>query len=61
MTAPGERDGGQLELLQLGRPAPLADLDITHYPSATGTNGYVTEVGLNTTGEALDWLAQGDR
>jgi xylulokinase len=39
-------------------PAPLADLDITHYPSATGTNGYVTEVGLNTTGEALDWLAQ---
>jgi len=39
-------------------PAPLADLDITHYPSATGPNGYVTEVGLNTTGEALDWLAQ---
>src|ERR1700723_284490 len=39
-------------------PAPLADLDITHYPSAVTQSGYVTEVGLNTTGEALDWLAQ---
>src|SRR6204780_5006689 len=37
---------------------PLADLDITHYPSAVDRSGYVTEVGLNTTGEALDWLAQ---
>jgi sugar (pentulose or hexulose) kinase len=39
-------------------PEPLADLDVTHYPSAVGDRGYVTEVGLNTTGEALDWLAQ---
>jgi xylulokinase len=39
-------------------PEPLADLDITHYPSAVAQHGYVTEVGLNTTGEALDWLAQ---
>src|SRR5580658_6926588 len=39
-------------------PEPLADLDITHYPSAVDRRGYVTEVGLNTTGEALDWLAQ---
>jgi xylulokinase len=39
-------------------PEPLADLDITHYPSAVDRGGYVTEVGLNTTGEALDWLAQ---
>jgi xylulokinase len=37
---------------------PLADLDITHYPSAVDDHGYVTEVGLNTTGEALDWLAR---
>jgi sugar (pentulose or hexulose) kinase len=37
---------------------PLADPDITHYPSAISDHGYVTEVGLNTTGEALDWLAQ---
>ena len=37
---------------------PLPDLDVTHYPSITGPRGYVTEVGINTTGEALDWLAQ---
>jgi xylulokinase len=37
---------------------PLPDLDVTHYPSITGRSGYVTEVGINTTGEALDWLAQ---
>jgi len=37
---------------------PLADLDVTHYPSIAGRDGYVTEVGINTTGEALDWLAQ---
>src|SRR5436305_7311454 len=37
---------------------PLPDLDVTHYPSITGRRGYVTEVGINTTGEALDWLAQ---
>jgi sugar (pentulose or hexulose) kinase len=36
---------------------PLPDLDVTHYPSITGPRGYVTEVGINTTGEALDWLA----
>ena len=38
--------------------APLDDLDVTHYPSIVDDSGYVTEVGLNTTGEALDWLAQ---
>jgi xylulokinase len=36
---------------------PLPDLDVTHYPSITSRHGYVTEVGINTTGEALDWLA----
>ncbi|HEU5392056.1 MAG TPA: FGGY family carbohydrate kinase [Streptosporangiaceae bacterium] len=38
-------------------PEPLPDLDVTHYPSITSRDGYVTEVGINTTGEALDWLA----
>src|SRR5690348_15385391 len=38
-------------------PEPLPDLDDTHYPSITSRDGYVTEVGINTTGEALDWLA----
>jgi xylulokinase len=37
---------------------PLPDLDVTHYPSIVSDHGYVTEVGINTTGEALDWLAQ---
>lgn len=36
---------------------PLDDLDVTHYPGITDDRGYVTEVGINTTGEALDWLA----
>jgi len=37
---------------------PLEDQDVTHYPSVVAGQGYVTEVGINTTGEALDWLAQ---
>jgi xylulokinase len=36
---------------------PLPDQDVTHYPSIVARRGYVTEVGINTTGEALDWLA----
>lgn len=38
-------------------PEPLAELAVTHYPSATGETGYVTELGINTSGEAIDWLA----
>jgi xylulokinase len=37
---------------------PLPDRDVTHYPSIVADRGYVTEVGINTTGEALDWLAE---
>jgi xylulokinase len=37
---------------------PLADQDVTHYPSIVDDRGYVTEVGINTTGEVIDWLAQ---
>jgi xylulokinase len=37
---------------------PLDDLDVTHYPSIVDRHSYVTEVGINTTGEALDWLAR---
>ena len=36
---------------------PTTDLAVTHYPSAIGREGYVTEVGINTAGEAVDWLA----
>ena len=39
-------------------PEPLPDQEVTHYPSIVGRSGYVTEVGINTTGEVLDWLAQ---
>jgi sugar (pentulose or hexulose) kinase len=36
---------------------PTRDLAITHYPSAVAPTGYVTEVGINTAGEAVDWVA----
>jgi xylulokinase len=38
-------------------PEPLSELAVTHYPSATEETGYVTELGINTSGEAVDWLA----
>jgi sugar (pentulose or hexulose) kinase len=60
VTAPGpvSEMAGSSSCFNSVVPEPLADLDITHYPSAVQDRGYVTEVGLNTTGEALDWLAQ---
>jgi len=60
VTAPGpvSEMAGSSSCFNSVVPEPLADFDITHYPSPTGRAGYVTEVGLNTTGEALDWLAQ---
>jgi xylulokinase len=60
VTAPGpvSEMAGSSSCFNSVVPEPLADLDITHYPSAITKGGYVTEVGLNTTGEALDWLAQ---
>ena len=60
VTAPGpvSEMAGSSSCFNSVVPEPLADLDITHYPSAVDPAGYVTEVGLNTTGEALDWLAQ---
>jgi xylulokinase len=36
---------------------PTRDLSVTHYPSAVAPTGYVTEVGINTAGEAVEWLA----
>jgi xylulokinase len=36
---------------------PVQELEVTHYPSAVGPAGYVTELGINTSGEAVDWLA----
>lgn len=37
--------------------SPVADLDVTNYPNLLPDGGYYTEVGINTTGEAVDWLA----
>jgi len=36
---------------------PTRDLAVTHYPSAVGRTGYVTEVGINTAGESVEWIA----
>ncbi|HLY14641.1 MAG TPA: FGGY family carbohydrate kinase [Candidatus Limnocylindrales bacterium] len=38
-------------------PEPLADLEVTNYPNLLPGDGYFTEVGINTSGEAVDWLA----
>lgn len=38
-------------------PEPVADLDVTNYPNLLPGDGYFTEVGINTSGEAVDWLA----
>src|SRR5256886_6977508 len=36
---------------------PLPDLDGAIYASPMGPAGYMTETGINTAGEALDWVA----
>jgi xylulokinase len=58
VTAPGpvSEMAGSSTCLNTVVAEPLSDLDITHYPNATARAGYVTEVGINTTGEAVDWL-----
>ncbi len=36
---------------------PLPDLDVANYASPVNRHGYMTETGINTAGEAVDWLA----
>ncbi len=59
VTAPGpvSEMAGSSTCLNTVVSEPTTDLAITHYPSAVGPEGYVTEVGINTAGEAIDWLA----
>jgi xylulokinase len=59
VTSPGpvSEMAGSSTCLNTVVSEPLADLAVTHYPSAVGPEGYVTEVGINTAGEAVDWLA----
>jgi xylulokinase len=58
VTVPGPASemAGSSSCLNTILREPVADLDVTHYPSAVGPDGYVTEVGINTTGEAIDWV-----
>jgi xylulokinase len=59
VTSPGpvSEMAGSSTCLNTVVSEPTSDLAITHYPSAVGSAGYVTEVGINTAGEAIDWLA----
>ena len=60
VTAPGpvSEMAGSSTCLNSVVAEPLEDVDVTHYPSAVEERGYLTEVGINTTGEALDWVVQ---
>jgi sugar (pentulose or hexulose) kinase len=59
VTAPGpiSEMAGSSTCLNSVVPEPLADLDVTNYPNLLPGDGYFTEVGINTSGEAVDWLA----
>jgi sugar (pentulose or hexulose) kinase len=59
VTSPGpvSEMAGSSTCLNTVVSEPTSDPAITHYPSAVGPEGYVTEVGINTAGEAVDWLA----
>src|SRR5690349_12306253 len=57
-TGPVSEMAGSSSCFNSAVAEPLPDLDVTHYPSITSRRGYVTEVGINTTGEAVDWLAE---
>ena len=37
--------------------SPLADPDVSMYPSPVAPASYMTETGINTAGEAVDWIA----
>jgi xylulokinase len=37
--------------------SPLADPDVSMYPSPVARASYMTETGINTAGEAVDWIA----
>jgi sugar (pentulose or hexulose) kinase len=60
VTAPGpvSEMAGSSTCLNSVVAEPVPDEGVTHYPSAVEERGYLTEVGINTTGEALDWVVQ---
>jgi sugar (pentulose or hexulose) kinase len=59
VTAPGpvSEMAGSSTCLNSVVAEPLPDLDVANYASPAGRAGYMTETGINTAGEAVDWLA----
>ena len=59
VTAPGpvSEMAGSSTCLNSVVAEPLPDLDISVYATPMGPAGYMTETGINTAGEALDWIA----
>ena len=59
VTAPGpvSEMAGSSTCLNSAVTEPPADLDISVYASPVRPGGYLTETGINTAGEAVDWVA----
>ena len=59
VTAPGpvSEMAGSSTCLNSVTAEPLPDLDVAIYASPMGPAGDMTETGINTAGEALDWVA----
>jgi len=59
VTVPGpvSEMAGSSSCLNSAVAQPLPDLDVANYASPARPAGYLTETGINTAGEAVDWLA----
>jgi len=59
VTAPGpvSEMAGSSSCLNSLVAEPLPDIDIANYPSPLRPDGYMTETGINTAGQAVDWIA----
>ncbi len=59
LTAPGpvSEMAGSSSCLNALVPEPLPDLDIDNYASPMRPDGFIAETGINTAGQAVDWVA----
>src|SRR6185312_4335984 len=59
VTAPGPLSemAGSSTCLNSVVAEPVGDLDVSNYASPMRPEGYMTETGINTAGEAVDWIA----
>jgi xylulokinase len=59
VTAPGpvSEMAGSSTCLNSVVAAPLPDLGVANYASPMRPDSYMTETGINTAGEAVDWIA----